>query len=136
MTFIIVGLGNPGKEYEKTRHNAGRDAITLFAKKEGLDDFIFNKTANAFVAKGAIGGENVVLILPETFVNASGKAVGVTGTPTLLMIKGKDMSFDVAYVNAQMQAGQNVIKLANGNMFIVGAQPYETFKQAIDTLLK
>lgn len=67
---------------------------------------------------------------------ASGKAMGVTGTPTLLIIKGKDTFFDVVYISAQMQARQNVIKLANGNMFIIGAQPYETFKQAIDALLK
>jgi protein-disulfide isomerase len=66
----------------------------------------------------------------------SGKAVGVTGTPTLLMIKDKNTFFDAVYISAQMQARQNVIKLANGNMFIIGAQPYETFKQAIDALLK
>ncbi|MBI5405680.1 aminoacyl-tRNA hydrolase [Candidatus Kaiserbacteria bacterium] len=75
MAFVIVGLGNPGKEYEKTRHNAGRSAVELVAKQEGFDDFVFNKTANALVAKGAIGGENATLVLPETMMNLSGKAV-------------------------------------------------------------
>jgi len=75
MSIVIVGLGNPGKEYEKTRHNAGRNAVELVAKNGGFDDFIFNKTANALVSKGSIGGENVTLVLPETMMNASGKAV-------------------------------------------------------------
>lgn len=75
MTLIIVGLGNPGKEYEKTRHNAGRNVVELVAKNEELEDFVFNKKANALVAKGAVGKENATLVLPETMMNNSGKAV-------------------------------------------------------------
>jgi len=75
MALIIVGLGNPGKEYEKTRHNAGRNAVELVAKQNGFDDFVFNKTSNALVSKGAIEGENATLVLPETMMNLSGKAV-------------------------------------------------------------
>lgn len=75
MAFVIVGLGNPGKEYEKTRHNAGRSAVELLAKQEGLDEFVFNKTANALVTKGSVGGASAMLVLPETMMNASGKAV-------------------------------------------------------------
>lgn len=75
MALVIVGLGNPGKEYEKTRHNAGRRAVGLFAKREGFDGLVFNKTANALISKGLIGAEQVTLVLPETFVNLSGKAV-------------------------------------------------------------
>ena len=75
MSIVIVGLGNPGKEYEKTRHNAGRSVVELIAKEEGCDDFVFNKTANALVSKGAIEKENVTLVLPETMMNLSGKAV-------------------------------------------------------------
>jgi len=75
MALVIVGLGNPGKEYETTRHNAGRSAVELVAKNNDFDEFVFNKTANALVAKGAIEGENATLVLPETMMNASGKAV-------------------------------------------------------------
>ena len=71
MALVIVGLGNPGKEYEKTRHNAGRSAVVLLAKQEGCDEFVFNKKANALVTEG----KKMTLVLPETFVNASGKAV-------------------------------------------------------------
>lgn len=75
MAIVIVGLGNPGKEYEKTRHNAGRSAVELVAKQEGFVGFVFNKTTNALVGKGAIGSENTTLVLPETMMNLSGKAV-------------------------------------------------------------
>ncbi len=75
MAIVIVGLGNPGKEYEKTRHNAGRSAVEFFAKQESFDELVFNKTANALVGKGAIAGENTTLVLPETMMNLSGKAV-------------------------------------------------------------
>lgn len=75
MALVIVGLGNPGKEYEKTRHNAGRNAVELVAKNNDFDEFVFNKTAKALVAKGAIEGENATLVLPETMMNLSGKAV-------------------------------------------------------------
>ena len=75
MALVIVGLGNPGKEYERTRHNAGRSAVELIAKQEGAGDFVFNKTSNALVAKGEVGGENATLVLPETMMNLSGKAV-------------------------------------------------------------
>lgn len=75
MALVIVGLGNPGKEYEKTRHNAGRSAVELIAKQEGFDEFVFNKTSNALVAKGVVGSEKATLVLPETMMNLSGKAV-------------------------------------------------------------
>lgn len=75
MALVIVGLGNPEKKYEKTRHNAGRNAVAFVAKQKGLGEFVFNKTSKALVTKGNIGTESVILVLPETFVNLSGKAV-------------------------------------------------------------
>lgn len=75
MALVIVGLGNPGKEYEKTRHNAGRSAAELIARENGFDEFVFNKMTNALVAKGAVGGASATAVLPETMMNASGKAV-------------------------------------------------------------
>ncbi len=75
MAIIIAGLGNPGKEYEKTRHNAGRGAVELLAKQEGFDDFAFNKKANALAAEGKLDGEETTLVLPETMMNNSGRAL-------------------------------------------------------------
>src|SRR3989338_1615476 len=75
MSLVIVGLGNPGQEYEKTRHNAGRAAVELLARQGDFEDFVTNKKALALVAKGHIDSENTILVLPETMMNASGKAV-------------------------------------------------------------
>lgn len=75
MGYVIVGLGNTGKEYEKTRHNAGRMVVELLAKKEGFPEFELRKAAKALVSEGTIDGEKVVLVLPETMMNLSGKSV-------------------------------------------------------------
>lgn len=75
MAFVIVGLGNTGKEYEKTRHNAGRMVVELLAKTEGFEPFEYKKSANALVSTGTIEGEKVTLVLPETMMNLSGKSV-------------------------------------------------------------
>lgn len=73
--MIIVGLGNPGEGYEGTRHNAGRDAVLNFAKKQGFDELEFDKKSNALVVSSKIGRGKATLVLPETFMNKSGAAV-------------------------------------------------------------
>jgi len=75
MNTVIVGLGNPGAEYAKTRHNAGRMAIEALAKKEMFENFTLNKKSQALISKGDIGGAKTVLALPETMMNLSGKSV-------------------------------------------------------------
>ncbi|MEK9183454.1 MAG: aminoacyl-tRNA hydrolase [Patescibacteria group bacterium] len=70
--YYIVGLGNPGKEYELTRHNSGRIAVLDFVKKEGIDGLKFDKKLNALVGKVKIGKKEAQIILPETFMNKSG----------------------------------------------------------------
>ena len=73
MAIIILGLGNPGSEYAKTRHNAGRIAAELIAKREKFDAFAPHKSAQALIAEGAIDGEKITIVLPEVFMNQSGK---------------------------------------------------------------
>lgn len=75
MTWIIVGLGNPGEEYTNTRHNAGRMALEYFAKNARFSEWSEDKKAKANVAKGAIGKNLVALVNPNTFMNKSGSAV-------------------------------------------------------------
>jgi len=75
MSYIIAGLGNPGGEYENTRHNTGR--IVLDAVREEFSgEFESDKKLNAQVAEVKIGKEKVTLIAPDTFMNKSGKAIG------------------------------------------------------------
>ncbi len=68
---IIIGLGNPEKKHESTRHNLGRLIIKSFQKKDDFLEFKTNKKLLALISKK----EKVVLALPETFMNASGKSV-------------------------------------------------------------
>jgi len=90
MSYIIVGLGNPGEEYEATRHNAGRMAVTAWVEKyqaeEDLSDWKFDKLLNAQKSSGEVSlglpsvkkkrvVEKVLALLPETFMNNSGKAL-------------------------------------------------------------
>ncbi len=76
MNYIIVGLGNPGEEYQNTRHNAGRIAVDTFAKKIGVDkDWKEDKKLKAEIVKEKVGKNSVLLIKPNTFMNKSGDAV-------------------------------------------------------------
>jgi len=71
--WLIVGLGNPGEEYARTRHNIGFQCVMHLARRHGLD--FARKRAHARVAEGHIGGERVVLARPITYMNRSGQAV-------------------------------------------------------------
>ena len=70
---LIVGLGNPGKEYEKTRHNSGFMAMDVLADK--LHTSITSEKWNALIANVMIEGQKVILMKPLTYMNASGSAV-------------------------------------------------------------
>lgn len=72
--YLIVGLGNPGKAYEGTRHNIGFAAMDLIAQKFGLE-FRKSLKVKGALAKGVIAGETVLLLKPQTFMNLSGEAV-------------------------------------------------------------
>lgn len=69
--YLIVGLGNPGKEYEKTRHNAGFLVLDNLQKNLELPDFKEEKKFKAEISEG----KNIILAKPTTFMNLSGDAV-------------------------------------------------------------
>jgi PTH1 family peptidyl-tRNA hydrolase len=71
--FLVVGLGNPGMEYQWTPHNAGFLAIDRLAERSGA--VVSNRRCRALTASARIGGREVVLAKPETFMNLSGIAV-------------------------------------------------------------
>lgn len=71
---IIVGLGNPGAQYEKTRHNAGFMVVDRLAKRHFADQTPKGKF-QGMVVEGSIGGERCVLLKPTTYMNRSGGAV-------------------------------------------------------------
>ena len=71
--YIIVGLGNPSKQYEGTRHNAGFMTLDVLADRYNID--ISEKKHKALCGKGVIEGNKVVLLKPQTFMNLSGESV-------------------------------------------------------------
>lgn len=71
--FLIVGLGNPGRQYEHTRHNVGFDVMDALADKYNIS--ISEKKNRALCGKGVIGGQKVVLAKPQTYMNLSGESV-------------------------------------------------------------
>lgn len=73
--YIIAGLGNPGQEYEHTRHNVGRMFLEYVGKKEGLSDWREDKKLKALTTEGKIGKGKVLLVKPNNFMNNSGKSL-------------------------------------------------------------
>src|SRR6185369_17477681 len=71
--MLIVGLGNPGKEYESTRHNLGFMLIDKLAHDEGIN--VNRRECSALVGRGEIEGTRTQLVKPQTFMNLSGHAV-------------------------------------------------------------
>ena len=72
---LIVGLGNPGKEYTNTRHNIGFLVIDKIAKNENFSEWRHEKKFQAQISRGAIVAEDAILAKPDTFMNNSGEAV-------------------------------------------------------------
>ena len=73
LDYLIVGLGNPGSEYEKTRHNSGFSAVDYISGRSGIE---INKLKHsAKVGIGMIGDKKVMLMKPQTYMNRSGIAV-------------------------------------------------------------
>ncbi len=72
-TKLIVGLGNPGKEYDDTRHNIGFAVIDAFARQHGIG--VTKKDHQALMGDGRVGEARVFLMKPQTFMNLSGQAV-------------------------------------------------------------
>ncbi|MGI6717481.1 MAG: aminoacyl-tRNA hydrolase [Eubacteriales bacterium] len=71
--FIIVGLGNPGTKYDKTRHNAGFNALDYIAGRAGID--VKKLKHMSLTGNGVIAGKKVLLLKPQTYMNRSGEAV-------------------------------------------------------------
>ena len=71
--FIIAGLGNPTKQYEGTRHNVGFEVIDALARKYNID--VDTKKHRAYIGKGMIEGQKVILAKPQTYMNLSGESV-------------------------------------------------------------
>ena len=115
--YIIVGLGNPKKEYDNTRHNIGFDVIDALADMGRIG--MTEKKHKAIIGKGIIGGRKVILAKPQTYMNLSGESVRelmdyykIDETMELIVISD-DISLDVGQLRIRKKGsagGHNGLK--------------------------
>ncbi|MDE7016617.1 MAG: aminoacyl-tRNA hydrolase [Lachnospiraceae bacterium] len=115
--YIIVGLGNPGRKYENTRHNVGFMVIDELAGKFSIA--VSEKKHKANIGKGIIGGEKAILVKPQTFMNLSGESVREIidyykiEEKTELIVISDDISLDVGTLRIRKKGsagGHNGLK--------------------------
>lgn len=115
--YIIVGLGNPGKQYENTRHNIGFDVIEMLAEQDHVA--VLEKKHKAIIGKGFVSGQKCILAKPQTFMNLSGESVRqlldyykVDETTELIVISD-DVSLEVGQIRIRKKGsagGHNGLK--------------------------
>ena len=115
--YIIVGLGNPGRDYENTRHNIGFDVIDRLADQENIG--VLEKKHKAIIGKGVVAGEKCILAKPQTFMNLSGESVRAlldyykVDETTSLIVISDDVSLDVGQIRIRKKGsagGHNGLK--------------------------
>ena len=114
--YIIAGLGNPTREYEKTRHNVGFEVIDVLADRLGTT--VEEKKFKGCYGRGIIGGQKGLLLKPQTFMNLSGESVRAAADfykvdPEHIIIVYDDISLDVGQLRIRKKGsagGHNGIK--------------------------
>lgn len=106
--YLIAGLGNPGEEYEHTRHNAGFDAVDELARELRVN--YWKSEGGALTGKGVIGGEDVLLAKPQSFMNTSGgpvkKLMDAYGVrPDHLIVVHDDLDIQPASIRVKLGGG-------------------------------
>lgn len=132
--YILVGLGNPGREYEKTRHNAGFMAIDYIAGRCGarLDRAKFS----ALVGEADINGKRVLLMKPQTYMNSSGEAVVAAAkfykiAPENIIVISDDVSLDVGRVRVRRKGSHGGQKGLKSIQEHLGTEDYQRIKVGV-----
>lgn len=107
--LLFAGLGNPGTKYANNRHNVGFMAADAIARRHSFSPW--SKKFRAEIAEGRIGGEKVLLIKPQTFMNLSGEAVG----EALRFYKLAPSDVTVFYDEIELAAGKVRVKVGGGS---------------------
>ena len=115
--YIIVGLGNPDRKYRNTRHNVGFDVIDAIADKNHIT--VGERKYKALIGKGVVGGQKVVLVKPQTYMNLSGESVREVidfykiDEKSELIVISDDVSLDVGQIRIRKKGsagGHNGLK--------------------------
>ena len=129
--YILVGLGNPGKEYERTRHNAGFMAIDYISGRCGAK--IARAKFSALVGETTINGKRVLLMKPQTFMNSSGEAVAAAAkfykiAPENIIVISDDVSLDVGRVRVRRKGSHGGQKGLKSIQECLGTEDYQRIK--------
>ncbi len=108
MQWIFVGLGNPGGEYEGTRHNVGRDFLAELAKKEGIEKWKEDAKLRSKTAKGELFGTKATIMLPDTYMNNSGHALKA-------LITSKNATLGLVVLQDELDMPLGRVKLSYGS---------------------
>ena len=108
---LIVGLGNPGPRFEGTRHNVGATFVEVLARRYGIA-LKEESRFKGLVGRGDVLGHDVRLLIPTTFVNLSGEAVGALAAfykipVSEILLAYDEMAFDVGVVRLKLGGGDN-----------------------------
>lgn len=118
-TILLVGLGNPGKEYDLTRHNVGFLCLDEFVRKtDEMQDWLQKKDLKCLISTGQLADTRVIAIKPTTFMNLSGEAVQATAnfykvTPERIAVIHDELDIDFGQIRLRVggsDAGHNGIK--------------------------
>ncbi|TIS87501.1 aminoacyl-tRNA hydrolase [Mesorhizobium sp.] len=107
--LLFAGLGNPGGKYANNRHNVGFMAADAIARRHSFSPW--SKKFQGLIAEGTLGGEKVILIKPQTFMNLSGQAVG----EALRFYKLSPSALTVFYDEIDLPAGKLRVKVGGGS---------------------
>lgn len=108
---LIAGLGNPGPQYQDTRHNVGAEFVEALAARYGIP-LAGEARFKGLVGRGVVAGQDVRLLLPVTYVNLSGDAVGAMARfyriePEEILIAYDEMAFDPGLARIKSGGGDN-----------------------------
>jgi len=126
MAYVVLGLGNPGGEYAKTRHNAGRMTVELLQKELGFPEFTLRKTAQAYVSEGSYEGEKVILVIPDVYMNHSGKVA-----PSF--IKSMAQAKKTVVIRDELDLPLGVLKMTTYGRGAGGHKGVESIMRALKT---
>lgn len=139
MTMIIIaGLGNPGPEYEKSRHNAGWRVADLLRKELDFEEFAPDKKFAALISKGTYCGEKVVIMKPLTFMNLSGKAVSAILNfyklnPSSLWVVYDDLDLPLGQIRIRKEGGPGTHNGMKSITETIGSGKFPRFRVGIES---
>ncbi|MBR5602009.1 MAG: aminoacyl-tRNA hydrolase [Clostridia bacterium] len=134
ISYMIVGLGNPGKDYEITRHNAGFLCIDYIAAKTSTQ--INRAKFSALVGEATIGGVRCLLVKPQTFMNLSGRAVLEASDfykipPEKILVLSDDVNLDVGRMRLRAKGSAGGQKGLENIILRLGSEDFPRLRMGV-----